>query len=105
MTFLSCYYFSESSFISFFSPVLFLKNVLIPHFILLSSLDVFSENVLFVSVHGYGPREEGMEHLMPGGAFYPGSGETTLPIIYPPKNGDDSQVLIEVSFNFTFNLY
>ena len=42
---------------------------------------------------------------MPGGAFYPGSGETTLPIIYPPKNGDDSQVLIEVSFNFTFNLY
>ena len=46
-----------------------------------------------------------MEHLMPGGAFYPGSGETTLPIIYPPKNGDDSQVLIEVSFNFTFNLY
>ena len=72
-----------------------------PHFY----IAVLSENVLFVSVHGYGPREEGMEHLMPGGAFYPGSGETTLPIIYPPKNGDDSQVLIEVSFNFTFNLY
>ena len=29
-------------------------------------------NVLFVSVHGYGPRERGLEHLMPTAAFYPG---------------------------------
>ncbi len=36
-------------------------------------------NVLFVSVHGYGPRERGLEHMLPMAAFYPGSGMTTLP--------------------------
>lgn len=38
-----------------------------------------SENVLFVSVHGYGPRERGLEELMPYAAFYPGSGKTSIP--------------------------
>ena len=33
-----------------------------------------SQNVLFVSVHGYGPRSPGLEHLMPSMAFYPGTG-------------------------------
>ena len=47
---------------------------------------VFTENVLFVSVHGYGPREEGMEHLMPHCAFYPGSGKTALPTVLPPRD-------------------
>lgn len=40
-------------------------------------------NVLFVSVHGYGPRERGLEHMLPMAAFYPGSGKTTLPTIVP----------------------
>lgn len=39
------------------------------------------QNVLFVSVHGYGPRERGLEHLMPQAAFYPGTGKTVLPDI------------------------
>ena len=43
-----------------------------------------ANNVLFVSVHGFGPRERGLEHLLPAGAFYPGSGATKYPII-PPK--------------------
>jgi acetoin utilization deacetylase AcuC-like enzyme/ankyrin repeat protein len=38
-----------------------------------------SSNVLFVSIHGYGPRERGLESMFPQGAFYPGSGRTTLP--------------------------
>ena len=38
-----------------------------------------SANVMFVSVHGYGPRERGMEHMMPMAAFYPGSGKTAIP--------------------------
>ena len=38
-----------------------------------------SQNVMFISVHGYGPREPGLEHLMPAAAFYPGSGETSIP--------------------------
>lgn len=42
-----------------------------------------SENVLFVSVHGYGPRERGLESMMPQAAFYPGSGKTSLPKIPP----------------------
>ena len=42
-----------------------------------------SENVLFVSVHGYGPRERGLESLMPQAAFYPGSGKTSIPKIPP----------------------
>jgi acetoin utilization deacetylase AcuC-like enzyme len=40
-----------------------------------------ANNVLFVSVHGYGPREQGLEYMMPRAAFYPGSGKTTLPDI------------------------
>ena len=38
-----------------------------------------AKNVMFVSVHGYGPRERGLEHLMPSVAFYPGSGQTFIP--------------------------
>lgn len=38
-----------------------------------------TNNVLFVSVHGYGPRERGLEYLMPAAAFYPGTGKTVLP--------------------------
>ena len=45
-----------------------------------------ARNVLFVSVHGYGPREEGLEHLMPAAAFYPGSGRTVLPEAIPPPS-------------------
>ena len=44
-----------------------------------------ADNVLFVSVHGFGPRERGMEHLMPAAAFYPGSGRTCLPMISTEK--------------------
>lgn len=40
-----------------------------------------SNNVFFVSVHGYGPRELGLEHLMPRVAFYPGAGKTTIPVL------------------------
>lgn len=36
-----------------------------------------AENVLFVSVHGYGPRERGMS--MPLASFYPGTGPTKIP--------------------------
>ena len=43
-----------------------------------------TDNVLFVSVHGYGPREKGMEHLMPHAAFYPGTGKTVLPAVTRP---------------------
>lgn len=42
-------------------------------------------NVMFVSVHGYGPRERGLEHLLPRAAFYPGSGKTSLPSVPPPS--------------------
>lgn len=38
-----------------------------------------TENVLFISVHGYGPRARGYEHLFPLAAFYPGSGPTKIP--------------------------
>jgi len=38
-----------------------------------------TENVMFVSVHGYGPQERGLEHMFPQGAFYPGSGRTVTP--------------------------
>lgn len=41
--------------------------------------DEDAENVLFVSVHGYGPRERGMEAYMPQAAFYPGTGATHIP--------------------------
>jgi hypothetical protein len=36
-------------------------------------------NVLFVSVHGYGTRERGLEYLFPRAAFYPGTGKTAIP--------------------------
>ncbi len=44
-----------------------------------------ASNVMFVSVHGYGPRERGLEHLFPRAAFYPGSGKTSLPVVPPPS--------------------
>lgn len=47
-------------------------------------------NVLFVSVHGYGPRERGLEHMLPMAAFYPGSGKTTLPTIVPAGAASNS---------------
>jgi acetoin utilization deacetylase AcuC-like enzyme/ankyrin repeat protein len=46
-----------------------------------------TDNVLFVSVHGYGPRERGLEHLMPQAAFYPGSGKTHVPEVTTPALG------------------
>jgi hypothetical protein len=51
-----------------------------------------SDNVLFVSVHGFGPREKGMEHLMPQAAFYPGSGRTVLPTI---RSEGTEELLVE----------
>jgi len=47
-------------------------------------------NVMFVSVHGYGPRERGLEHLLPRAAFYPGSGKTSLPAVPPPSPRADT---------------
>lgn len=44
-----------------------------------------ADNVLFVSVHGFGARERGLEHMLPAGAFYPGSGATKYPKIRPRK--------------------
>ncbi len=41
-----------------------------------------AENVLFVSVHGYGLPQRGMEAYFPAAAFYPGSGKTLVPEIY-----------------------
>ncbi len=41
-----------------------------------------AENVLFVSVHGYGPPQRGMEAYFPAAAFYPGSGKTLVPEIH-----------------------
>lgn len=38
-----------------------------------------ASNVMFVSVHGYGPRERGLEHMLPMAAFYPGTGRTVIP--------------------------
>eukprot|EP01039_Chlorochromonas_danica_P004697 gene4697-5145_t len=40
-----------------------------------------ADRVLFVSVHGYGPREKGLEYLFPQAAFYPGTGPTSIPPI------------------------
>lgn len=41
-----------------------------------------SNNVLFVSVHGYGPPEKSLQAFFPhSAAFYPGTGPTTLPDI------------------------
>lgn len=45
------------------------------------------QNVFFVSVHGYGPRERGLEHVFPLAAFFPGSGATTLPIVANATSG------------------
>ena len=68
------------------------KNILSTNCLLFRS----TENVLFVSVHGYGPREQGMEHLMPHCAFYPGSGRTVLPTIYPPKDGSEVRLFYSI---------
>jgi acetoin utilization deacetylase AcuC-like enzyme len=43
-----------------------------------------AQNVLFVSVHGYGPREKGYERFMPAAAFYPGTGKTCVPETVTP---------------------
>ena len=48
-----------------------------------------TNNVLFVSVHGYGPREKGLEFMMPQVAFYPGTGETIIPEV---PDGDTKSV-------------
>ena len=40
-----------------------------------------AQNVMFVSIHGYGPRERGLESMFPQGAFYPGSGKTKIPAV------------------------
>ena len=37
-----------------------------------------ADNVLFVSVHGFGPRERGLE-AFPKATFYPGTGRTAVP--------------------------
>ena len=50
-----------------------------------------TDNVLFVSVHGYGPREQGLEHLMPQAAFYPGSGKTIVPEVTTPAVGEEEE--------------
>lgn len=48
------------------------------------------DNVLFVSVHGYGPPQRGLEHLFPSrAAFYPGTGRTTLPVVLSPLDVND----------------
>ena len=44
-----------------------------------------AENVLFVSVHGFGPRSRGLEYAMPAAAFYPGTGDTKIPDLAPPS--------------------
>jgi hypothetical protein len=44
-----------------------------------------AENVLFVSVHGYGPRARELEYAMPAAAFYPGTGVTKIPDLAPPS--------------------
>ena len=49
-----------------------------------------TDNVLFVSVHGYGPREKGLEHMMPQAAFYPGSGKTIVPEVTKPAGASSS---------------
>ena len=46
-----------------------------------------TDNVVFVSVHGYGPREKGLEHYMPAAAFYPGSGSTVIPEVVKSSCG------------------
>lgn len=51
-----------------------------------------ASNVMFVSVHGYGPRERGLEHLFPRAAFYPGSGKTSLPVVPPPSPRTEATV-------------
>eukprot|EP00602_Paraphysomonas_sp_CaronLab_P002589 CAMPEP_0185019948 /NCGR_PEP_ID=MMETSP1103-20130426/2532_1 /TAXON_ID=36769 /ORGANISM="Paraphysomonas bandaiensis, Strain Caron Lab Isolate" /LENGTH=895 /DNA_ID=CAMNT_0027550535 /DNA_START=54 /DNA_END=2741 /DNA_ORIENTATION=- len=47
-----------------------------------------AKNVLFVSVHGYGPRERGLEQYMPATAFYPGTGRTVFPSTTPDAGAE-----------------
>ena len=54
-----------------------------------------ADNVLFVSVHGYGPREKGLEHMFPLAAFYPGTGKTQFPHAMKKKTGDEDKLIIE----------
>eukprot|EP01035_Chromulina_nebulosa_P018539 gene18539-24259_t len=53
-----------------------------------------ARNVFFVSVHGYGPRQMGYEHLMPQAAFYPGSGRTTIPTV--SLDGDRNDMVVDI---------
>eukprot|EP00595_Chromulina_sp_UTEXLB2642_P000927 CAMPEP_0196761850 /NCGR_PEP_ID=MMETSP1095-20130614/1157_1 /TAXON_ID=96789 ORGANISM="Chromulina nebulosa, Strain UTEXLB2642" /NCGR_SAMPLE_ID=MMETSP1095 /ASSEMBLY_ACC=CAM_ASM_000446 /LENGTH=426 /DNA_ID=CAMNT_0042111881 /DNA_START=1101 /DNA_END=2377 /DNA_ORIENTATION=- len=53
-----------------------------------------ARNVFFVSVHGYGPRQMGYEHLMPQAAFYPGSGRTTIPTV--SLDGDKDNMVEDI---------
>lgn len=52
-----------------------------------------AKNVLFVSVHGYGPRERGYERFMPAAAFYPGTGKTCVPQGKEEESFDGSNTL------------
>lgn len=45
-----------------------------------------ADNVLFVSVHGFGPRERGLE-AYPQACFYPGTGRTIVPDIGAMSSG------------------
>lgn len=60
------------------------------------------DNVLFISVHGFGPREriDPTEHLMfPVGAFYPGTGKTIVPEVSGPETSDASTMRMETNSN------
>ena len=50
-----------------------------------------TDNVLFVSVHGYGPQQKGLEYMFPRGAFYPGSGKSIVPdtVVHTPASNDE----------------
>jgi hypothetical protein len=85
------------------------------------------DNVLFVSVHGYGPRARGLEYLFPASAFYPGSGATKIPefsakeaknvekfneplildigVPLGPSNGKDMKGLEELKTRFQWRNY
>lgn len=63
-----------------------------------------SDNVLFVSVHGYGPRQRGLESLFPAAAFYPGSGKTVVPEISSKVTICNSIVLCNVLTSSLINV-
>ena len=60
-----------------------------------------TENVMFVSVHGYGPQERGLEHMFPQGAFYPGSGRTVTPAtVVAPESASAGTKSVSSSVEF-----